>query len=231
MIDWTALLGENFDVMVYRVILATILCGLIGFERELKKHSAGFRTHILVGVGACVMMLLSVYGFQPYITDHYTIRFDPARIPSYVISGIGFLGAGTILVHGMTIRGLTTAASIWTVAGLGLVIGAGMYALAILATLVVLLSLIFLNSFEKLFTKQKTNNWVNLQVTQDVHLGEVLNIFDEFDLLIKRMEIESEDILQRNVYIELEKNQKFNKNDLLDRVSKIENVTYIYERN
>ncbi|WP_370871994.1 MgtC/SapB family protein [Alkalibacillus filiformis] len=217
--------------MVYRVILATILCGLIGFERELKKHSAGFRTHILVGVGACVMMLLSVYGFQPYITDHYTIRFDPARIPSYVISGIGFLGAGTILVHGMTIRGLTTAASIWTVAGLGLVIGAGMYALAILATLVVLLSLIFLNSFEKLFTKQKTNNWVNLQVTQDVHLGEVLNIFDEFDLLIKRMEIESEDILQRNVYIELEKNQKFNKNDLLDRVSKIENVTYIYERN
>ncbi len=231
MIDWTAFLGENFDVMVYRVILATILCGLIGFERELKKHSAGFRTHILVGVGACVMMLLSIYGFEPYITDHHTIRFDPARIPSYVISGIGFLGAGTILVHGMTIRGLTTAASIWTVAGLGLVIGAGMYALAIFATLVVLLSLIFLNSFEKLFTKQKTDNWVHLQVKQGVHLGEVLNIFDEFDLLIKRMEIESEDVLKRNVYIELERNQNFNKNDLLDRVSKIENVTYIYERN
>ncbi|WP_425541994.1 MgtC/SapB family protein [Alkalibacillus silvisoli] len=217
--------------MVYRVILATILCGLIGFERELKKHSAGFRTHILVGVGACVMMLLSIYGFQPYITDHYTIRFDPARIPSYVISGIGFLGAGTILVHGVTVRGLTTAASIWTVAGLGLVIGAGMYALAILATLVVLLSLIFLNSFEKLFTRKKYDNRVHLLVKEDVYLGDVLNIFDEFDLLIKRMEIESESSLQRNIYIELEKDQSYNKNDLLDRISKIDHVTYIYEKN
>ncbi|WP_223155181.1 MgtC/SapB family protein [Alkalibacillus aidingensis] len=228
--DLTALFGENFDVMVYRVLLATVLCGLIGFERELKKHSAGFRTHILVGVGACVMMLLSLYGFDSYISEHHTIRFDPARIPSYVISGIGFLGAGTIIVHGVTIRGLTTAASIWTVAGLGLVIGAGMYALAIFATAVVLLSLIFLNSFENIFTKKKSDNWVHLLVKQDVHVGNVLEIFDEFDLLIKRMEIESENPEQRNIYIELEKNQQFNRNDLLDRISKLDHVTYIYER-
>src|SRR5690554_1164658 len=105
-----AFLGDNFDVMLLRILLATLLCGMIGFERELKKHSAGFRTHILVGVGACLMMLLSIYGFEAYIMQYDNIRFDPARIPSYVISGIGFLGAGTIIVHGMTIRGLTTAA-------------------------------------------------------------------------------------------------------------------------
>lgn len=158
------LFGENFSEMLLRILLATVLCGLIGFERELKKHQAGFRTHILVGVGACMMMLLSLYGFDQYITQYDNIRFDPARIPSYVISGIGFLGAGTIMVHGMTIRGLTTAASIWTVAGIGLVVGAGLYPLAILTTIVVLLSLVFLNSFEKLFSKDKGKYLIQLRI-------------------------------------------------------------------
>ncbi|GEL78099.1 MgtC/SapB family protein [Tenuibacillus multivorans] len=223
-------LGHDFDVMLVRVLLATLLCGLIGFEREIKNHSAGFRTHILVGVGSCLMMLLSIYGFEEYITKFDTIRFDPARIPSYVISGIGFLGAGTIMVHGMTIRGLTTAASIWTVAGIGLVIGAGMYSLAILVTVVVLLSLIFLNSWERIFTRGKSENVLHLIVSKDVHIAKVLNIFDEHALLINRFEIESESKDQRNVYIELEKNQEFNRNDILDEISKLENVTYVYER-
>src|SRR5690625_7439256 len=102
------------------------------------------------------MMLLSLYGFEGVLAKYegvVNVRFDPSRIPSYVISGIGFLGAGTIIVYGGTIRGLTTAASIWTVAGLGLVVGAGMYATAVFTTIVILLSLIFLNNFEKLFTK------------------------------------------------------------------------------
>lgn len=223
-------LGHDFDVMLVRILLATILCGLIGFERELKKHSAGFRTHILVGVGSCLMMLLSIYGFEAFIDTYDNVRFDPARIPSYVISGIGFLGAGTIMVHGMTIRGLTTAASIWTVAGIGLVIGAGMYSLAILVTAVVLLSLIFLNSWEKLFTKSKSDNFIHLIASKDVHIANVLNVFDEFSLVIKRLEIESESSDQRNIYIELEKNQEFERNDILDEVSKLEHVTYVYEK-
>ncbi|RPF49954.1 MgtC/SapB family protein [Aquisalibacillus elongatus] len=223
-------LGDDFDVMLIRILLATILCGLIGFERELKKHSAGFRTHILVGVGSCLMMLLSIYGFDHLIDNYDNIRFDPARIPSYVISGIGFLGAGTIMVHGVTIRGLTTAASIWTVAGIGLVIGAGMYSLAILVTTVVLLSLIFLNSWERLFTKGKSENFIHLIASKEVHIATIFNIFDHYSLVIKRLEIESESLDQRNIYIELEKNQEFDRNDILDEVSKIEHVTYIYER-
>src|SRR5699024_10197282 len=151
--SFSQLFGEHFFLIITRIAIALLLSGIIGFERELKNHSAGFRTHILVGVGSCLMMLLSLYGFEGIFMkyeDVVNVRFDPSRIPSYVISGIGFLGAGTIIVFGGTIRGLTTAASIWTVAGLGLVVGAGMYAPAVFTAIIILLSLIFLNNFEKL---------------------------------------------------------------------------------
>src|SRR5699024_3005262 len=138
------MIDTDFPLIAGRVLLALVLSGLIGFERELKNHSAGFRTHILVGVGACLMMVLSLHGFEDYIAKYYdvaNIRFDPSRIPAYVISGIGFLGAGTIIVYGGTIRGLTTAASIWIVAGLGLIVGIGMYSIAVFTTFIILLSL------------------------------------------------------------------------------------------
>ncbi len=139
-------IGGDFLVIVSRLFIALILSGLIGFEREINNHSAGFRTHILVGVGSCLMMILSIFGFIAFMEQYDNIRFDPARIPSYVISGIGFLGAGTIIVYGGTIKGLTTAASIWAVAGIGLVVGAGMYSVAIVTTLIILVSLIFFKS-------------------------------------------------------------------------------------
>ncbi|MRG87984.1 MgtC/SapB family protein [Salinibacillus xinjiangensis] len=215
--------------MTFRIILAAALCGIIGFERELKNHSAGFRTHILVGVGACLMMLLSLYGFDQYLDKYDSIRFDPARIPSYVISGIGFLGAGTIMVHGMTIRGLTTAASIWTVAGLGLVIGAGMYGPAVLTTMVVLLSLIFLNHIETLFSLNKGERKVRLLLKKEAKLGEILAIFEHFDLMIRKMEIESESNEERRLVIELEKGQYIDRNDLLEHLTRVEHVTYLFE--
>nr|WP_323742082.1 MgtC/SapB family protein [Salinibacillus xinjiangensis] len=228
LLSWSWL-GEHFDLMTFRIILAAALCGIIGFERELKNHSAGFRTHILVGVGACLMMLLSLYGFDQYLDKYDSIRFDPARIPSYVISGIGFLGAGTIMVHGMTIRGLTTAASIWTVAGLGLVIGAGMYGPAVLTTMVVLLSLIFLNHIETLFSLNKGERKVRLLLKKEAKLGEILAIFEHFDLMIRKMEIESESNEERRLVIELEKGQYIDRNDLLEHLTRVEHVTYLFE--
>lgn len=81
---------EEWQIMLIRIVLAVILSGFIGLEREFKRHPAGFRTHLLVGVGSCMMMLLSLYGFEEYMDRYENIRFDPARIPSYVISGIGF---------------------------------------------------------------------------------------------------------------------------------------------
>lgn len=225
-----AFLGDDFDVMLLRILLATLLCGMIGFERELKKHSAGFRTHILVGVGACLMMLLSIYGFEAYIMQYDNIRFDPARIPSYVISGIGFLGAGTIMVHGMTIRGLTTAASIWTVAGIGLVVGAGLYPLAILATLVVLISLIVLNSWEKVIGINKSENMIQIIVNQDANLGDILKVFDDFSSIITRLEINNESKYERKIFVKLKEDQNESMNELLVKLNEIEHVMNIYKR-
>ncbi|WP_051475638.1 MgtC/SapB family protein [Bacillus sp. J37] len=149
-------IDQDTYTMFFRIFIAAILCGFIGLEREFKSHPAGFRTHLLVGIGSCLMMILSLYGFEDYLKNHDNSQFDPARIPSYVISGIGFLGGGTILVKGATVRGLTTAASIWIVAGLGLIIGSGMYILAAFTTIIVLMCLIFLNRLEEYMSAKKT---------------------------------------------------------------------------
>ena len=99
--------------VVTRILLAAVLAGVIGLEREIREHTAGFRTHILVAVGAAAFTLASSY-------DSAGIGFDPNRISAQVVTGIGFLGAGAIIRYGVTVRGLTTAASLWAVAAVGL---------------------------------------------------------------------------------------------------------------
>nr|WP_077303489.1 MgtC/SapB family protein [Virgibacillus pantothenticus] len=212
-----------------RVLVALFLSGLIGFERELKNHSAGFRTHILVGVGSCLMMLLSLFGFEFFLEEYDNIRFDPARIPSYVISGIGFLGAGTIIVYGGTIRGLTTAASIWTVAGLGLVVGAGMYAAAVLTTAIILLSLIFLNNFERLFRRGKSSHVIQIVTVPDLPVHEVVAVFDKYHMAIKKVEISKTENNHRNIYIVIERNTDLDRIALFAEISQINHVRSVTE--
>ncbi|QKY70917.1 MgtC/SapB family protein [Lentibacillus sp. CBA3610] len=223
------LVGDNFTIIMVRILIALILSGLIGFERELKNHSAGFRTHILVGVGACLMMLLSLYGFESFIESYDNIRFDPSRIPSYVISGIGFLGAGTIIVNGMTIRGLTTAASIWTVAGLGLVTGAGMYAPAVFTTFIILLSLVFLNNFEKLFRKGRSHS-IEITALPGLKINNVISILESYPIVIKQLEIERVDDDLRNIAVKIEPDKSLDQIALFEDISKIEYVKNISER-
>lgn len=229
-LDISYFINDEFWIMTVRIITAATLCGLIGFERELNNHSAGFRTHILVGVGSCLMMLLSLYGFAPYLNDHENIRFDPARIPSYVISGIGFLGAGTIMVHGVTIRGLTTAASIWTVAGIGLIVGAGMYPAAILTTIVVLLSLVFLNRIEAVITRKRNDKFVRLKIKNDVKIADILTIFESGDISVRKIRVERESADDRDVVIELEAEQSIYKSKVLDDLMSLKNVDAVFER-
>lgn len=224
------LFGEHFLTIMIRVLIALLLSGLIGFERELKRHSAGFRTHILVGVGSCLMMLLSLYGFEAFIDAYDNVRFDPARIPSYVISGIGFLGAGTIIVNGMTIRGLTTAASIWAVAGLGLVVGAGMYAPAVFTTFVILLSLVFLNNIEKIFAKGRSTDLIEIVAFSDLKIESLISILEEFQLSIKQVEIEKEDINLQNIFIAIDREPKLDRMLLFSELSRLEHVKNITER-
>jgi len=136
----------EIDIIV-RIILSCVLGGLIGLERESLNKSAGFRTHILVCVGSALIMIVSQ---DMYFLYEGKASMDPARIAAQVVSGIGFLGAGTIMREGTTVKGLTTAASLWVVAAVGLAVGAGFYFPALVTTGVIFLTLIYLGKVEKL---------------------------------------------------------------------------------
>lgn len=123
-------------VLVFRLIIATLLGSTIGFEREKKHKPAGLRTHMLVSLGSCLITLVSL-----------SFGDDPARIASNIIVGIGFLGAGAIIAQGKDVRGLTTAASIWTVAAVGLAVGVGQYLLAVVTTTLIYI-ILKLSKFE-----------------------------------------------------------------------------------
>ena len=136
----------NFD-FVLRLLVAGILGAIIGLDREYRAKEAGYRTHFLVSLGSALIMIVSQYGFQEIIKES-SVTLDPSRVAAQVVSGIGFIGAGTIIFQKQIVRGLTTAAGIWATAGIGLAVGAGMYTISIAATLLTLaglelLSLIF----------------------------------------------------------------------------------------
>ena len=122
--------------MILRLLVAAVLGSVIGFERERLSWAAGLRTHMLVSTGACLVMIVSAFGFAD-ILGTPNVTLDPSRVAAQVISGIGFLGAGSILLRGEVIRGLTTAASLWTVAGIGLAVGGGLYVAAFGATVII----------------------------------------------------------------------------------------------
>ena len=125
-----------------RLVLAAVLGGAVGLERELREREAGLRTHLLVSVGAAVFTVVSAYGFSDF---HYGSRagitLDPTRIAAQIVTGIGFLGAGAIIRQGLSVRGLTTAATLWVVAAIGMASGAGYYSVAVIGTAIVLFSL------------------------------------------------------------------------------------------
>jgi putative Mg2+ transporter-C (MgtC) family protein len=134
--------------MITRLGLAALLGGAIGFERERLSWAAGLRTHMLVCVGACLFMIVSAYGFMD-VLDHEHVSLDPSRVAAQVVSGIGFLGAGSILLRGEIVRGLTTAASLWTVAAVGLAAGGGLYLAAGSATVIILIILAGIKPLER----------------------------------------------------------------------------------
>ena len=128
-------LGLQADLSV-RLLIAAVLGAAIGLEREIHEHPAGMRTHLLVSLGSAVFTVLSIHGFQGVEAPGVTPTVDPSRIAAQVVSGIGFLGAGAILKYGTSIRGLTTAASLWTTAAVGMAAGAGQWVIAGVGTFI-----------------------------------------------------------------------------------------------
>lgn len=135
--DWT---------IVFRLVLAAVLSGIVGFERELHGRAAGFRTHILLCVGTTLIMLTSIH-----VSDIYAGKspVDPARLAAGVVTGIGFLGAGTIMRYKANVKGLTTATSLWVVTAIGLAVGTGLYLGAVVTTLLAVSMLTFFGHFER----------------------------------------------------------------------------------
>jgi len=128
--------------LALRIALAAGLGAAIGLERELREREAGLRTHLLVSLGAALFTIVSAYAWSDWsFSNRSGIVFDPTRIAAQIVTGVGFLGAGAIIRQGLTIRGLTTAATLWAVAAIGMAVGAGYYAAAVITTVVVIVSL------------------------------------------------------------------------------------------
>ncbi|MFP4465460.1 MAG: MgtC/SapB family protein [Candidatus Goldiibacteriota bacterium] len=135
----------TYTDMLIRIGLTLVLSAAIGFDREMRHKPAGLKTHIFVGLGSTMFMLVSLYLYYMYGDEAKTL--DPGRIAAQVVTGIGFLGAGTIIQSRGSVRGLTTAASLWAVAGIGLAVGAGMYAISITLAAVIIMVFLATNYF------------------------------------------------------------------------------------
>lgn len=151
-----------YQSMILRLVLAALLGGLVGLEREQKQVVAGWRTHMLVSLGSALVIIVSTYGFNSVISP-YRVVLDPSRVAAQVVSGIGFLGAGTILfLRQEVIRGLTTAASLWTVAAVGLAVGSGLYIAAISTTFLIIIILALMKPIERWLFPRKENRRLRL---------------------------------------------------------------------
>lgn len=226
-------LPADYMVITLRLLMAAVLSGIIGIERETKKQPAGLRTHLLVGTGACLMMILSVRGFDTYINNMPgPIQFDPSRIPSYVISGIGFLGAGTIIVNRGSVKGLATAASIWVAAGLGLVIGIGMYYVGVLSTLIVLGTLYVLGEVEKKYiSTHKQKQVIVIAEDRDETFSEISGYFEKHELTIIDFQIEdvktySDKQVSRYIF-SIKEGRVSNEMDLVKELQKSEGIAKV----
>lgn len=160
----------------FRLLLAGVLGTIIGLDREYRAKEAGYRTHFLVSLGSALIMIVSQYGFSGVLGTE-GVSLDPGRIASQVVTGIGFIGAGTIVLHKHMVRGLTTAAGIWATAAIGLAIGAGLYWLGVSATLLTLVALELLSFiFKKIEVK---NSLIEFTVGEECIIAQVRKMLDE----------------------------------------------------
>jgi len=145
---------------IIRIFVASLLGGIIGLEREYREKAAGFRTHFLVALGSALFMIISVYGFEGVLSNDFNapIRLDVSRVAAQVVTGIGFIGAGTIIFQKNAVRGLTTAAGVWVTAAIGMACGGGMYLLAVVCTALVLIGLEAFNYFLHRFDRHRAKD-------------------------------------------------------------------------
>lgn len=216
----------SIGVIFLRLFVSAVLGGFVGIERENKKRAAGLRTHVLVCLGSALVMVLSEYLFFQY---RGLTNIDPTRLGAQVISGIGFLGAGTIIKQGISVQGLTTAASLWAVACIGLATGSGFYIAAIIAAVIVFVTLRSLGKFENVLSANGTSNievFVRIE-NKPGKLGEVASFIGSMGTNITNVDIEedSEEFLIVAFTLKLPKHQT--KTDMIIQLQTLNGVSVL----
>jgi putative Mg2+ transporter-C (MgtC) family protein len=179
--------------IIVRLVVAAVLGSIVGIERERLNWVAGLRTHMLVCVGSALVMIVSAYGFVEVLSNDH-IELDPSRIAAQVVSGIGFLGAGTIVLRRKVVRGLTTAASLWTVAAVGLAVGGGLYIAAVTATGLIVVILAGLKPIERrLFLARRAPLLRLIIDRRETSLFAIESVLEAANLHLQRMLIQHGD--------------------------------------
>ena len=207
--NFTADLLPQLEYLI-RIIIAGICGGAIGIERTLRQKDAGFRTHVIVALGACLLMVVSKYGFA----DSMAAGMIPApeRIASNVITGISFLGAGMIFVRGANIKGLTTAAGIWSTAAVAMAIGAGMYITGIIATVIIVLIQVlfhtFLIGFDRVLANDRTSELIVRTENSPEKISRIKTLLGEngFEIAHSAVELNGDGTLTASLTLKSEKN-------------------------
>lgn len=215
---------NDFEILV-RLAMACLLGGLIGMERERNRRPAGLRTHVLVCISATLVMLCNIFIFEKY--KNFT-NVDPARLGAQVISGIGFLGAGTIIKEGVSIRGLTTAASLWAVACLGIAVGLGFYTGAILATSFILIILIIFSKLEFMYYGKSGKMFISVKIRNiDGNLELITSRLRELEMYFNNVSVEPVEDNLVNIKIKAVSNKGISSEKLLQELYKIEGISYV----
>lgn len=211
--------------VIIRLVLAMVIGGLVGTQREFQRNAAGFRTHTLVALGSCVAMLTNEYLFRTYSN---VSNMDIARMGSYVISGIGFLGAGSIVKDGLRIRGLTTAAGLWVVACLGLAAGAGFYLGAGIGAILMVLTLALLKTIEDKFMRKKDRIEIALQIRNaPCQLAVVMNSLGEIGLSVRDVKMSDSDEKWLDVMIVTTLPGGISAQDIMERLENLKGTRVI----
>ena len=221
-------LGEwpigNLFLCIIALVLAVILCGAVGLEREKRGRTAGLRTHLLVGLGSCIIMIISIYGFPFIKIEGELFSRDVARLAAQVITGVGFLGAGAIIHKQDGIRGLTTAATIWIVMAIGLACGSMNFILAIGGTIIILVSLTLFREIEKKVSKNAPVLVVHTQVGKPT-IARILEVAKNCKCEVKEVhsELTDAEVLELT-FRATSDSELFNTKEFVQKIGEIDGV-------
>ncbi|MBW3594750.1 MAG: MgtC/SapB family protein [Actinobacteria bacterium] len=218
----------SFGELMLRIGLAGLLGGLVGLEREFSDQPAGLRTHALVSFGAALFTMAGAYGVSEFFTGDDIIQFDPTRIAAQVVTGIGFIGAGAILRQGITVKGLTTAASLWVTASIGLAVGLGYLEGGVAVTAAALLVLYVLKQIERLLFPRLKRGYIRMRIelTSQMRLSDLTEVVEAHSARIDGMKINT-DGEERHLVARLQLPPGLGGDVLAEEISSVEGVTAV----